>query len=235
MALMPGRYSLKVGATGYSSATVPGVEVSAGGSGNRVRVTLARGGTIRGRTVDDQGQPLAGVRVATTPNLLFAFGRAAPVPAGASTLSDAQGSFTLSGVATGDRVYLFAAKEGFEQRGAVQVTSSADSETASVEVRLAASSRGEEAERDFAGVGLTLSSRGDAVQVVEVFEGGPAREVGLRPGDQIVGVDGVAVQGQQLSDVISRIRGVVGTTVSLEVRRDDRDFVLAIPRAAVKF
>jgi carboxyl-terminal processing protease len=82
---------------------------------------------------------------------------------------------------------------------------------------------------------MTLTSRGAAIQVIEVFEGGPAREAGIRPGDQIIQVDGAPAPPAQLNDVIARIRGVVGTTVTLQLRRDGKDFVLAIPRAVVKF
>ncbi|MBI5543863.1 MAG: carboxypeptidase regulatory-like domain-containing protein [Deltaproteobacteria bacterium] len=235
MPLAPGRYGLKVGAPGYGNATVPGVEVRSGPPGPKVRVILTQGATVRGRTIDPQGVGVPGVRVATSPNMLFAYGRAAPVASGAFALSDEKGAFTLTGVAPGERVHLFAAKEGWQQKGPAFASASSGAEVSNVEVRLAPGSRRDEGEREFAGVGMTLGNRDGVVVIHEVFEGGPAREAGIRPGDQVLKVDGAPAPGGQLNEVIARIRGEVGTTVTLTVRRDGRESVLAIPRAVVKF
>jgi carboxyl-terminal processing protease len=104
-----------------------------------------------------------------------------------------------------------------------------------VEIRLSPGHRQDDGEREFAGVGMTLSQRGGNVIVMDAFEGGPAREAGIRPGDAVISVDGAPTAGASLNDVIYRIRGEVGTTVTLGVRRDGRDFTLSIPRAVVKF
>jgi carboxyl-terminal processing protease len=87
----------------------------------------------------------------------------------------------------------------------------------------------------FAGVGMTLRSREGAILIEDVFEGGPAREAGLRPGDLLMQVDNVPTAGTPLGEVVGRIRGEVGTPVSLVVRRGGRDFLLNIARAAVRF
>jgi hypothetical protein len=231
MVLSPGRYGLRVGAPGYAPGAVPAVEVKAQG-GRSVKVVLARGATIRGRALDPHGAPIASARVATSSNLLWAFGRAAPVPNGAATTTDESGAFALTGVA-GGATRLFAQKEGFVQRGhtAVEVPSGGD---ASADVVLQPNPSAEPAP-EFAGVGMVLGARDGAVVVQDVFEGGPAREAGLRPGDLIVQVNAVPTAGVSLEDVTGRIRGLVGTPVSMVVRRDGRDFLLSISRASVKF
>ncbi|MGC4122684.1 MAG: carboxypeptidase regulatory-like domain-containing protein [Myxococcales bacterium] len=234
MSLSPGRYGLKVGAPGYSSSGQPSVEVREGAPGPKVKIVLTKGTSVSGRTVDPEGKPIGGVKVASDRNMLYAFGRAAPVSSGAFALSDESGAFVLNGVHPGDRMYLFASKEGYEQRGATPVNA-ASGKVEGVEVRLFAGNRNEDAEREFAGVGMTLSGRNGAVQVVEVFEGGPAREAGIRPGDLVTSVDGAPTAGMPLNDVIARIRGEVGTTVTVGVRREGRDFSLSIARAVVKF
>ena len=129
---------------------------------------------------------------------------------------------------------MFAIKEGFEQRGPVVLTPSAETPM-SVEITLYPSSRPDEAAREFAGVGMTLGGRDGVVTVQDAYEGGPGREAGIRPGDQILAVDGVPVSGDKISDAVGRIRGEVGSTVTLTLRRDGREIVVAVPRAIVKF
>lgn len=53
-----------------------------------------------------------------------------------------------------------------------------------------------------------------------IIEGTPAQESGLRAGDLIYKVDGEEMQGEELSAVVSRIKGEEGTTVHLTVIRE---------------
>lgn len=232
LAVEPGRYGVKVGAPGYAAASVANVLVPAVGSSQRVKVALTRGYEVTGKVVDNQGQPVPGAAVATNPSMLWAFGRAAAVPSGSYTTTDAAGAFRLTGVPPGDHGYLIAHKDGYRQQGR-RIAIPRDA-TGTVLV-LTPSDRQPEAEREFAGVGMSLSARQGQVLVVEVFEAGPARAAGIRRGDEIVRVDGMPVGSLPLEAVVHSIRGLVGTTVSLLVRRDGRDFLVAVPRMSIKF
>ena len=53
-----------------------------------------------------------------------------------------------------------------------------------------------------------------------IIEGTPAQESGLRAGDLIYKVDGEEMQGEELSAVVSRIKGEEGSTVHLTVIRE---------------
>lgn len=53
-----------------------------------------------------------------------------------------------------------------------------------------------------------------------IIEDTPAEEVGLRSGDLIYEVDGTSVQGMDLTEVVSMIKGEEGTKVHLTVIRD---------------
>ncbi len=55
----------------------------------------------------------------------------------------------------------------------------------------------------------------------EPFEGGPAATAGLKEGDRITKVDGVAVKGKTIDEVIEKIRGQAGTKVQVTVERND--------------
>lgn len=60
---------------------------------------------------------------------------------------------------------------------------------------------------------------------------GAAARAGVREGDVIVAIDGAAVSGLSRHDVVARLRGEVGTTVTLRVRRDGAERDLRVERA----
>ena len=77
----------------------------------------------------------------------------------------------------------------------------------------------------FYGIGAEVTSiNGDAV-IVSPFQGSPAENYGVLPGDIIVSVDGENVREYPLDEVIDRIRGEYGTIVTLEILRSGADLV----------
>lgn len=75
----------------------------------------------------------------------------------------------------------------------------------------------------FVGVGARLSPDPLGARVATVFEDGPGFRAGLRTGDWITAVDGKSVAGQELTKIVSQIRGVEGTYVSLRLVRPGHD------------
>jgi carboxyl-terminal processing protease len=73
---------------------------------------------------------------------------------------------------------------------------------------------------EYSGVGIEVSMQDDQVIVVSPIEGSPAEQAGIRSGDVIVTIDGIAVNTTSLADTIGRMRGKEGTTVSIGVERD---------------
>lgn len=89
----------------------------------------------------------------------------------------------------------------------------------------------------FGGLGLQIAKpdTGDGVEVVMPLEGTPAKKSGLRPGDIITHVDGRAVADDSLSDVVNMMRGPVGSTVLLTVRRNGTEpFEVTLKRAVIQ-
>ena len=72
----------------------------------------------------------------------------------------------------------------------------------------------------YSGVGIEISIEDEQVVVIAPFDGSPAAQAGIRSGDVIVTIDGVAVNTGALSDTIGRMRGPVGTTVKIGIMRD---------------
>ncbi|HEY1313172.1 MAG TPA: S41 family peptidase [Steroidobacteraceae bacterium] len=72
----------------------------------------------------------------------------------------------------------------------------------------------------YSGVGIEVSMEDDQVVVVSPFEGSPAAEAGIHPGDVIASIDGVPVNTTTLADTIGRMRGKEGTSVKIGILRE---------------
>ena len=57
------------------------------------------------------------------------------------------------------------------------------------------------------------------VKVISPIDDTPASKAGLKPGDYIVKINDVQVQGKSLSEAVDLMRGPVGSGIELTVRR----------------
>ena len=72
----------------------------------------------------------------------------------------------------------------------------------------------------YAGIGVRIARIGEEVFVVSLIEGAEASKAGLRVGDRIVSVDGHALDGKDLDEVKTFIKGPPNSKVTLRVRRE---------------
>lgn len=72
---------------------------------------------------------------------------------------------------------------------------------------------------NFAGIGIQFITEKDSVYITQIISGGPAEKAGLMAGDRILSIDNSPVAGVSSYDVMKRIRGQKGTTLSLVVLR----------------
>ena len=74
---------------------------------------------------------------------------------------------------------------------------------------------------DFSGIGIEFNIINDTIVVVSPINGGPSQKLGIQSGDRIVMVDSVNVAsiGIENNDVIKKLRGKKGTTVSVFIKR----------------
>ena len=87
----------------------------------------------------------------------------------------------------------------------------------------------------FGGLGLEVTMENGIVRVVSPIDDTPAAEAGLQPGDLITHIDGEQVQGISLTDAVEKMRGDVGSTVKLTIRREGREpFDVTLTRAVIK-
>ncbi|OZM56527.1 peptidase S41 [Lottiidibacillus patelloidae] len=71
----------------------------------------------------------------------------------------------------------------------------------------------------FEGIGAEVSMVNGKIKIVLPFKGSPAEKAGLKPGDQIVSIDGESVEGLSLTEAVLKIRGKKGTDVKLGIVR----------------
>jgi carboxyl-terminal processing protease len=72
----------------------------------------------------------------------------------------------------------------------------------------------------YSGVGIEVSMEDGQVVVVAPLDGSPAAAAGIRTGDVIATIDGVAVNSTTLADTIGRMRGKEGTSVKIGILRE---------------
>jgi len=87
-------------------------------------------------------------------------------------------------------------------------------------------------------IGISLHLGADRVgdpatlYVGRVHHEGPAHKAGLKHGDELVSVDGVAVSGKTYEQVVKMIRGEAGTNVKLAVKREGTPQEISVTRIA---
>lgn len=90
----------------------------------------------------------------------------------------------------------------------------------------------------YEGIGAVMSQdrTTGAILLTRCYEGAPAAETGLLPGDMVYTVNGLEVQGMDLSEVVSRIKTEPGETVNIEVIRGESEEPLSfdVKRAPVE-
>lgn len=85
------------------------------------------------------------------------------------------------------------------------------------------------------GIGVELDLRGGRVRVIAPVEGAPAFRAGVRPGDELLAVDGHAVEIDGADKVLRRLRGDAGSQVRLKFRRGAATLDIALTREALHF
>ncbi len=86
---------------------------------------------------------------------------------------------------------------------------------------------------EFEGVGMTVEEAKRGLRVMSVYEGSPADQGGLRPGDVITAVNGRSIAGVTSEVSAGRIKGPKGTKVTLTVMTGRRERKVELRRDRV--
>ena len=72
----------------------------------------------------------------------------------------------------------------------------------------------------YGGVGMRILAEDEGITVLSIIPNSPSSELGLRPADRIVEVDGESTVGWSQVDAVSSLRGPKGETVEVAVSRE---------------
>ncbi|MBO0663254.1 S41 family peptidase [Jiella sp. MQZ9-1] len=88
----------------------------------------------------------------------------------------------------------------------------------------------------FGGLGIEVTMQDDLVKVVSPFEGTPADKAGVLAGDLIAEINGEQVRGLTLGQAVDKMKGDIGTTVTLTIIRQGatKPIRLTLTRAEIK-
>ena len=72
---------------------------------------------------------------------------------------------------------------------------------------------------EFGGLGIEVGMESGVVKVISPIDDTPASKAGIKAGDYIVKIDDIQVQGKSLSEAVDLMRGPVGSSINLTIRR----------------
>ena len=87
----------------------------------------------------------------------------------------------------------------------------------------------------FGGLGIEITMENGMVKVVSPIDDTPAAKAGIQPEDYIIAVDDESIIGMSLSDAVDRLRGKIGSKVTVKVQRaQDEPFDVSLIRDSIK-
>ena len=72
---------------------------------------------------------------------------------------------------------------------------------------------------EFGGLGIEVNMESGVIKVISPIDDTPASRAGIKAGDYIIKIDDIQVQGKSLSEAVDLMRGPVGSSIILTVRR----------------
>ena len=89
---------------------------------------------------------------------------------------------------------------------------------------------------EFGGLGIEVGMEAGVVKVISPIDDTPASKAGLKAGDYIVKIEGTQVQGKTLTEAVELMRGPVGTSLEITVRRKGKKkaIIFNITREIIK-
>jgi carboxyl-terminal processing protease len=72
---------------------------------------------------------------------------------------------------------------------------------------------------EFGGLGIEVSMEAGVVKIITPIDDTPASRAGVKAGDYIVRINGEQVQGKTLFEAVNLMRGPVGTSIEITIRR----------------
>ena len=91
-----------------------------------------------------------------------------------------------------------------------------------------------DANGQYSGVGIHLMVEQGVCSIVTPMAGSPAERAGLQSGDVIIKVDGISIVGFSSDQVTEKIRGAIGTNVSITILRKRSEMSFTLTRELIQ-
>lgn len=90
----------------------------------------------------------------------------------------------------------------------------------------------EDTKGNFVGIGIYMvkDEKTNKIKILSPIKDSPAQKAGIQPGDLILSVDGEEYTGDDLTAISTKIKGEAGSTVKLQVLRDNQKIDFEIKR-----
>jgi carboxyl-terminal processing protease len=85
----------------------------------------------------------------------------------------------------------------------------------------------------YVGIGVQLETKNGEIVVAAPIDGSPAEKAGISSDDVLVAVDGKSVRGDEVSEVVEKVKGPEGTRVELTVRHEGERRTYDLQRAEI--
>jgi carboxyl-terminal processing protease len=88
----------------------------------------------------------------------------------------------------------------------------------------------------FGGLGMEVTTENNLVKVISPIDGTPASKAGIMAGDVILQIDGKPIQDLPLDNVVAKLRGPVGSKVTLNIQRKNaaKPIVVTLTREIIQ-
>ena len=85
----------------------------------------------------------------------------------------------------------------------------------------------------YVGIGVQLEEKNGEVVVAAPIDGSPAEEAGISSDDVLLAVDGESVRGDEVSEVVEKVKGPEGTSVEVTLRHEGERRTYKLQRAEI--
>ena len=85
----------------------------------------------------------------------------------------------------------------------------------------------------YGGIGVTIGLRDSLIIITDIMNGYEAQKKGLRKGDRILNINGITVAGQRIEAIRMMVRGTVGSTLNLQVQRENETLSFELTRQEI--
>ncbi|MCH9614748.1 MAG: hypothetical protein SP1CHLAM54_12850 [Chlamydiia bacterium] len=88
--------------------------------------------------------------------------------------------------------------------------------------------------KELEGIGIVLQEKVEGIAIVDLVEGGPAaKSHAIQKGDVIISIDDYSVESSSYEELLSRLKGKVGTKVKLTLLRNESEVNVTLRREKI--